>query len=67
MDLFEVAKRRPKNLEILFHAFITIKPTFVESERAFSSIRLFVTKTRNRMKDYTLDRLILLRHYYKKL
>jgi len=51
MNLFEVTKKRSNNLEQLFCALITIKPTSVEPERAFSATGLFVTKLRNRLND----------------
>jgi len=46
MSLFEATKKRSNNLEKLYHALITIKPTSVEPERAFSAAGLFVTKLR---------------------
>ena len=45
---------------------MTIKPTSVEAKRAFSAMRFFVTKLRNRMSDKTLDALITMRQCYKK-
>ena len=53
-------------LELLFKALKTIKPTSVESERAFSAMGFFATKIRNRMSDKTLDALITMRQYYQK-
>ena len=66
MNLFEVTKKQPENLEKLFAALKTIRPTLVEPERAFSAMGLFVTKRRSRLNDNTLDALIFLRHYYMK-
>ena len=57
---------RPKNLELLFKALLTIKPTSVEPERAFSAMGFFQPKIRNRMGDKTLDALITMRQFYKK-
>ena len=65
MSLFEATKKRPENLEKLYHALLTIKPTSVEPERAFSPMGLFVTKLRNRLNDESLDALIFMRQYYK--
>jgi len=41
--------KRPDNLDKLYHALITIKPTSVDSKWAFSAMELFVTKLRNRL------------------
>ena len=38
-----------KHLDLLFKALQTIKPTSVESRRAFSAMGFFVQKIRNRM------------------
>ena len=66
MLLYETSKRRPKNLERLFTALKTIKPTSVEAERAFSALGYFANKIRSQMNDATLDALIFQRQYYKK-
>ena len=65
MSLFEATKKRPENLEKLYHILLTIKPTSVEPERAFSAMGLFVTKLRNRLNDESLDALIFMLQYYK--
>ncbi len=65
MLLFEASKKRPENLEKLFQALCTIKPTSVEAERAFSAMGFFASKIRNRLNDDTLDALMFLRQYYK--
>jgi len=65
MSLFDTTNKRPENLDKLYHALLTIKPTFVELERAFTTMRLLATKIRNRMNDETLDGLIFMRNYYK--
>ena len=64
-SLFEATNKRPKNLEKLYHALLTIKPTSEEPERAFSAMRLFVTKLRNRLNDESLDASIFMRQFYK--
>jgi len=51
MSLVEATKKWSNNLEKLFNASITIKPTPVEPERAFSATGLFVAKFRNRPND----------------
>ena len=63
---YETSKKRPENLEKLYAALKTIKPTSVEAERAFSALGYFANKIRNRLNDDTLDALMFLRQYYKK-
>ena len=66
MQLFEATKKRPENLEKLYHALLTIRPTSVESEPAFSAMGLFATKTRSRLNNNTLNAIIVVRQFYKK-
>ena len=66
MMLYEINKRRPNNLEKLYAALKTIKPTSVEAERAFLALGYFVSKIRNCLNDDTIDALLFLRHYYNK-
>ena len=68
MMLYKITKRRPNNLliEKLYAALKTIKPTSVESERAFSALGYFVSKIRNCLNDVTIDTLLFLRYYYSK-
>ena len=66
MMLYEITKTRPNNLEKLYAALKTIKPTSVEAERAFSVLGYFGSKIRNRLNDDTIDALLFLRHYYSK-
>jgi len=46
MNLFKATKKKPENLEKLYIS---------GARKAFSTMGLFVTKLRNRMKDDTLD------------
>ena len=48
--LNEITKRRPNNLEKLYAALKTIKPTSIEAERAFLALGYFVIKIRNGLK-----------------
>ena len=66
MQLFETTKKKPENLENLYRSLLTIRPTCVEAERAFSSTALFVIKIRNRLNDDTLNAMIVMRQFYKK-
>ncbi|GFV99188.1 uncharacterized protein TNCV_1511611 [Trichonephila clavipes] len=57
MSLFENGAGRDDCLERIYSSLMTIKPTSVESERAFPSEGHFVTKIRIRLKDEKLDEL----------
>ena len=65
MSAYEQSGQRSENLENLYQAMLTIPPTSVESERAFSAVGLFVTKLRSSLGDSTLDALLTLRSHYK--
>ena len=65
MALFEASKSLPKNLSNLKKSLHSIKPTSVESERAFSVMNAFATKIRSRLNDDTMDAMIFLRQYFK--
>ena len=65
-ELFEATKKRPENLENLYRSLLTIRPTSVEVERAFSAMGLFATKIKNRLNDNTLNAMILMLQFYKK-
>ena len=64
MSLFEIEGIRPTYLEKLFKSLQTIRPTSVESERAFSSMGLFATRLRTRLSDENLDALVFMRQHY---
>ena len=66
MNLFEAIRKRPTKLELVFNALLSIPPTLVEAERAFSAAGLFVTKLRSRLSDKSLNALTFLRSYYMK-
>ena len=52
--LFEANGERTQNLEFLYQALMTGKPTSVESERCFSNAGVFATKVRSRLGDRSL-------------
>ena len=67
MHLYKIyPKERTSYLQLLYKALMTIKPTSVEANRAFSAMGFFDTKLRNRTSDKTLDALITMRQRYKK-
>lgn len=65
--LFELSEtlQRGKNLEFAYQSLLSVTPTSVESERAFSSAGLFCTKIRSRLSDKNLSTLLFLRAYFK--
>ena len=66
MSFFEATKKRQENLQKLFNALLTVKPTSVEPEKTFSAMGLFATKLRSQLGDETLDALIVMRQKFKK-
>ena len=60
-EAFEASGIRPANLQTLYEALLTIQPTSVEAERAFSACGLFVTKLRSRLHDSTIDALCFIK------
>ena len=68
MNFYEsYPKSKPERLDKMNKALLTIKPTSVEPEHAFSIMGYFHTKLRNRLSDKVLDALVFLRQYYKDL
>ena len=67
MNLHEQSKVKPKDgyLELLQTALLTIPPTSVESERAFSIFGYFCNKLRSSLKNATINALLFLREHYK--
>lgn len=65
--LFEATGKRGSNLEHLYNAVLTIKPTSVESERSFSVAGNFATKIRNKLSNETLNALCVLKSFYNEL
>lgn len=52
------------NLKRLLDAINTIKPTSIDSERAFSVANNFCTKIRSRLSDKSLHALVFLKYYF---
>jgi len=65
-EVFEASGKQPANLQILYEALLTIQPTSVEAERAFSACEIFVTKLRYRLQDFTIDALCFIRKALQK-
>uniref|UniRef100_A0A2S2QKB9 HAT C-terminal dimerisation domain-containing protein n=1 Tax=Sipha flava TaxID=143950 RepID=A0A2S2QKB9_9HEMI len=65
MNLFENGGTRGHHLELAFKYLMSIPPTSIESERAFSAAAYMGNKLRSRLGDGTLDALLLLRSYFQ--
>jgi hypothetical protein len=66
ITVFEEEGIRGKYLQNCYDYLKNIKPTSVESERAFSASGNFVTKLRSLLEDNTLNALCFLRAHFKK-
>jgi hypothetical protein len=66
MSLFEGGGSKGSYLQMAYDCLLTIPPTSVESERAFSSAGYICSKIRSSLSDKTLDDLLFLRTYLKK-
>lgn len=64
LNVYEATGNRTTNLENLYNALITIRPTSTESERVFSVAGNIATKIRNRMSDELLNALIILKFIF---
>ena len=62
----EATEKRQGKLEQLIKALLSIPPTSVEAERAFSAAGLFTTKLRPRLSDKSVNALCFLRSHYMK-
>lgn len=60
----EEEQSRGKYLTMAFNYLLTIKPTSVESERAFSAAGLICTKIKTSLSDKKIDAICLLRAYF---
>lgn len=64
--MFEATGKRTENLELLYKALNSIKPTSVENERVFSLSGGVITKIRSRLSDKAVNALIFLKAYFIK-
>ena len=64
--ILERENRRSKYLNLVYNNLLTIKPTSVESERAFSVAGIICTKIRSNLSDDTLDTICMLRAHFIK-
>ena len=64
MELFENGGNRGSNLRFVYELLLNVKPTSVESERAFSTSGNFCSKLRTRLADNTLSNICYLKSYF---
>jgi len=64
MAVLESTGTRGRLLQQVYDWLLSIPPTSVEAERAFSAAGLLCSKIRSRLEDNTLDSLCFLRSYY---
>jgi hypothetical protein len=67
IGLFEATGKITPNLNLLKNALLSIKPTSVESERAFSAAGQFVTRLRMRLNDDSVNMLVVLKSHFKNM
>ena len=65
MNLFENGGTRGHHLELTFKYLMSMPPTSIESERAFSAAASIGNKLRSRLGDGTLNALLFLRSYFQ--
>lgn len=66
MKIFENHGEKGKHLLFIYNSLLSIKPTSVEAERAFSSAGFICNPFKSGMSDETLDHTCFLRAYFKK-
>ena len=67
MALFEATGNKSKYLNLVDQALMTIPPTSVEEERAFSAAGIFITKLRARLSEKSIDSLMVLKYCFKSI
>lgn len=67
ITLFDAQGTRGVYLQQAYDLLLTVKPTSVEAERAFSSAGVILNKLRTRLNDKSLDALCFLRGHFKNL
>lgn len=66
LNLFENGGNHGLLLSKAYDCLLLIRPTSIESERAFSAAGYLCSKIRSRMNDESLDHLCFLRAYFQK-
>lgn len=65
--LFKKTKTRTLNLEFIYNALMSIKPSSVAAERDFSVAGNFATKIQSRLGVESLCAMIFLKHWFRKI
>ena len=66
MTLFGNGGTRGRYLQLVYEYLMSVPPTSVEAERAFSAAGVICSRLRTRLGDATLDTLCFLRSYFQK-
>lgn len=66
MAIFDDGGMKGSLLSLAYEYLLTVKPTSVESERAFSATTFFCNKLRTRLNDDSLDHLCFLKAFFAK-
>jgi len=61
MAMFESSGKRGRGLELVYRYLLSIPPSSVDAERAFSAAGVLCTKVRSRLSDKSIDTLCFLR------
>lgn len=64
--LYKNTGKRTENLQKIYNALLSIKPTSTDVERVFSTCTTFCSKLRSRLSDKSLNALVFLKFYYNK-
>ncbi len=67
MDLYQRTGICTKSIISLRNSLLSIPPTSIETERVFSTVGSFLTKTRSNLSDSNVDDLCILRSHFIKL
>ena len=65
MAMFESTGKRGRGLELVYKYLLSIPPSSVNAERAFSAAGVLCTKVRSQLSDRSIDTLCFLRSYYR--
>lgn len=65
MNLLQSGGIKGEHLQFVYNALLTVVPTSVEAERAFSAAGYLACKVRSRLADKTIDTLCFMRSYFQ--
>jgi len=66
MAMFESSGKRGRGLQLVYRYLLSIPPSSVNAERAFSAAGVLCTKVGSPLSDKSIDTLCFLRYYYQK-